>query len=448
MLVPGFPPMPRPFKLCKHLPAFGWRGVMLAPRDPSRGDTRFTSADQLSGLDVSLTPTLPSLSRWIRLRRKREPKAASQTSEVSGGSAALPSWERFVRLFVMWLSTPDEDISWVPHAVWRGYRLSRARPIRALYATGPPFSVVLAGALLKGLTGLPLVSDFRDSWTLDGSDPLGVVGGPFRAGHGPSRVKALERLERACLRRSDCVLFTSHFTRDAYARRYPGLARRMQLVFNGVEEEDFAVAPRQFSRSTIAYVGTLHPFQFEQVALLLRAFAKARVAHPETEAAGLFIAGHRPPQFDRQLSDLAENLAIRDHLTLSEPVRHCESVAITKGADLLLLFDGGSPFIRVSKISDYAAVGTPILGLAVDGGETARHLRELGHTVYSGSSPDELARLLGEVWRGRRSRDATAGFPFPFPHPLNWKTAAQQLAHQLDSLAGVELAAPETLEVP
>jgi hypothetical protein len=207
----------------------------------------------------------------------------------------------------------------------------------------------------------------------------------------------------------------------------------MQIVFNGVEEEDFSVAPRNFGSATLAYVGTLHLFQFDQLALLFRAFARAGERRPELRAARLFIAGHRPAQLDRQLAELAEALAIRDRVTLHDQVPHSDSVAITKGADLLLLFDGGTPFIRFSKISDYAAVERPILGLVVDGGETARHLRELGHSVYGGSSPDELAQLLADVWKALPRRETARTFPFPFPHPLNWKTAAQQLAELLDS---------------
>jgi hypothetical protein len=206
----------------------------------------------------------------------------------------------------------------------------------------------------------------------------------------------------------------------------------MVLVFNGVEEADFTISERRFSSFTFVHVGTLHPFQFDQLALFLRALAAGSGRDQALKLARVVIAGHRPPAFDSDLMDLAGSLGIRDRIDLHTSIAHSEAVALMKGANVLLLFDGGTPFTRLSKVSEYAAAQRPVLGLTVEGGENARNLRELGQVAYCGTSHEDLAQILIARSEWRTAPSEHRAFPFPFPHPLNWKTAAKQLAEHLD----------------
>jgi glycosyltransferase involved in cell wall biosynthesis len=328
---------------------------------------------------------------------------------------------------------PDDVIGWLPWALFYGRHLTRREGIRAILASGPPFSVVLAGAILKGLTGLPFIADFRDAWVQDPVDPFGCVGGAFRAPYGDARKKMMARLERYAISRADAVLFTSEYTCEAYCRAYPEAQAKVAVLYNGVEESDF-LSPSDWSVPfAFTYVGTLHEFQVQQVGLFLRAFAVAAKIEPDLAVSRVRICGHRPRAFRDHIEGLVRELQISELVTCQGPIPHTVGVSLMKSPGALLVFSGNSRFMRPSKISDYLVVQRPILALAPEDSETARQIRRFGHRLYSGSSPEELAKVIRGVWRAHRQDGAPPdSFPFPYPHPLHWRTTAFGVAAILD----------------
>ena len=105
--------------------------------------------------DASLLRDIPAETAVIRTR----------TGEPGPESRALH------RLVVSCLHTPlsipDSGNLWLPWAFPAALRELQRRPIKAIYATGDPFSSHILGAILKAKTKLPLVLDYRDEWTLD-----------------------------------------------------------------------------------------------------------------------------------------------------------------------------------------------------------------------------------------------------------------------------------------
>ena len=432
VLTASFPPTPRVLKLSKHLPSFGWTPHVVVPAPRRLGDPRFGAAQLPSDLEIHATACVPTPSQILSRRASRR---ATGPAPAPGGAprAARPARAGMglLRSALLWLNTPDELIGWLPFAWWRGRTLTRRRDIRAIIASGPPFSTVLAGALLHAWTGLPLIADFRDAWTLDPADPFGTIGGTFRAPYGRRRVAALQALEHFCLARSHRVLFTSQYTHDRYIEAYPFLAGRSAIVWNGVEESDFRAPARDLGAFTFAYVGSLHDYQWPQVELFLRAFRIASSRWPEMASSRLLFAGHRGDDLQRRLAGLLEGEGLSPRTTLLGVLQHDDAVAVMKGAGALLLFVGSNRFIRLFKLSDCAAAGRRILTLAADDSETARHTRRLGHDVYAGDSADELAeRLRGAVASGLTTTNDE--FRFPFPHELHWRRATQQVAELLD----------------
>jgi glycosyltransferase involved in cell wall biosynthesis len=291
---------------------------------------------------------------------------------------------------------------------------------------------VLAGLLLKRWTGLPLISDFRDAWLLDPLDPLGTIGGAFEAPLSAAREALLRRLEAQVVNGSDHLLFTSETTRDAYERTYPGVGARSTLLYNGVEESDFLPAADRSCPFALTYVGTLHPFQSGQAAVLVKAYGIALSLEPGFAASQLRLFGHRPAMLDALVTETARAAGAAAHLRLGGVIPHREAVSLVKSRGLVLVLAGESAFTRPSKISEALAAGRPILALAADASETARSVRPFGHLVYSGADPDELARLILAVWaRHRADPEGAPPFPFPVPHPLNWRTACRGLAQIL-----------------
>lgn len=435
MLASEYPPTPRVLKLAKHLPELGWTPHLVVPAADLRGDGRFSSAELPAAATVDRTPYLPALSSLLSRRKRTE--RVSPTRPREDGPARQPAAQDLARSALMWLNTPDEWVGWLPFAIWRGRRLVRNTGVRAIYASGPPFTTVLAGALLKRLTGVPYVADFRDAWSLDASDPFGAIGGVFRAPYGRPRVGALRRLEAFCVSVADRVLFTSKTTRTRYCEHYAGLHRRSLVVFNGVDEEDFSVAAATGEAFTFTYVGSLHPYQLAGFDLFAAALRLASGISREAAKARLLVAGFRSEAVDSHLRAAVREAGLQEKTELRGPVTHSEAVALMKGAGTILLFAGENAFIRLMKISDGAAAGRPLLALARADSETGRHVADLGHRVFSGDAPEQLAEELVRL-AGQGYTEPTGAFPFPYPHPLNWRTAASLVAQAMNALCGDE----------
>ena len=79
---------------------------------------------------------------------------------------------------------------------------------------------------------------------------------------------------------------------------------------------------------------------------------------------------------------------------------------------------------RLSKLSEYLAVGLPVLALGTTNGETIAHVREAGHHVYCDDRVGPLTALLHEIHGASRDVQEVNAFPFPYPHELHWKSVA------------------------
>jgi glycosyltransferase involved in cell wall biosynthesis len=321
--------------------------------------------------------------------------------------------------------------------VRRGAVLCRERRVDAIVASGPPFSAVLAGALLRDRTGRPFVADFRDAWVQDPDDPFGTIGGTFRAPHGKLRHSTLSRLERYVLDRTDLALFTSDTTEAAYRHAYPKLDGRSLVLYNGVDENDFRETPPLRSRFTFAYAGTLHDYQLEQLEVFLRAFAAAIQRDRRMTDCDLYVVGQRSSRIDARLSRLASELAIAERVIRDPPVSQPQALAALRSSHVLVLFCGRNRFIRQGKISSYLASGRPILALADPASETAQHVLRAGHSVSSEETTEHLAARILELFTKHRADVVATDRPFPFahPHPLNWRTSAERLAVELQRIA-------------
>jgi len=140
-------------KLCKFLPEFGWRPLLLTVKpvayyayDPELVlDLRETRVFRTESIDAN------RLFNLLRPRRRRQQPALSR------GAGRLPRLLNYVAL-------PDAKVGWLPFASVAGrHAIDRERPA-AILASAPPFTALLVGVRLKAHAHVPLVSDFRDPW--------------------------------------------------------------------------------------------------------------------------------------------------------------------------------------------------------------------------------------------------------------------------------------------
>jgi glycosyltransferase involved in cell wall biosynthesis len=401
-----FPPLSgvgsiRPLKFARYLPEFGWQVIVLTVRK---------GFDFGSGMDASLLDQLPSTVHVHRARSVEPPYRVAATLAGGDPSQRPPVRKRFLRALRTAFLIPDDKIGWLPFAVREGRRIMRQGKVDLIFATSPPPTALLAAASLSRWGQRPLVVDFRDPWT------------QFTLHHwlrNPLRRRIEKALEHKVLRHAARIITVTGPRTAALAEEYPDIRRqRFVTLTNGFDLADFGPpsAPPHNERFTVVYTGSF--YYHRQPAAFLRALEGLLDDHPDLRArVRVLIAGASGPVLGEQVAALG----LHDVVTIAGIVPYRESVALQKGADVLLLFLGDSPMASTwypAKAFEYIATGRPILALVPEG-ITADLVREAGTgVVIAADDIDAIRRAILDLfsrWReGRLPTLSDPAFPLRF----------------------------------
>lgn len=346
-----------------------------------------------------------------------------------GGEKELPI-ERIGRTFKPGTLPPGPTLAklflYDPQLVSTVRRLLASRPFDVIHAHH--FEGLLIGALARP-RGMPLV---YDAHTMLGSELPTYVGAGWR-----SPVRRVARwLDGWLPRLADHVICAGAGTRDALVDRHELATERVTVAWNGVEIEHFmpAAMARPGSPSggrprRILYTGTLAGYQ--DIDLLLRAFALLRATHPDVR---LVLASRSP--FD-EFRPLAQSLGIADAIDLESddfaalpaqlagaaiaavPRTHCDGVpqkllnymaaacpvVVSAGSATLLQPDVTGIVVPNGEAESFAAA----LRRLLDDPAAAAAMGARGHDVITaGMSWDATAAVVEQVYRDLLRVPATA----------------------------------------
>lgn len=424
----GGPGVQRVLKFAKYLPEFGFTPLVLTVPESAEYPVRDPSlvAEAPPASQVFRSPILEFYDayRWITGARR----ATTASVDIRASSrTATGVGDRLARLMRGALFIPDGRVGWLPGGTRVGRRVLQTHAVRAIVASGPPFTAHWIGLRLARASGLPLILDFRDPWT--------------RAPFYPSRPRWArrldERLERRCLRGAHAVVTVNRAIRDDFVARLPEIpASRYHVIHNAYDEADFAGrAPQPAPIWTLAYTGSIMAAHVPHVLFeVIRAWV--RDCPEMSERMRLRLAGRIDPEMARLLAEPPFDRLARYVGYLP----HAQSIQELLDAHLLLLLivrDAQAHGMVTGKVFEYLGSGTPILAIAPDG-EAAEILREAGGSrVVAPDDAQGLRRALEEAFRahqgGRR--------PFDPPHPearraLTRRRATERLAEILRGVSG------------
>lgn len=98
-----------------------------------------------------------------------------------------------------------------------------------VYATSPPFSVLMAAARVREKSGIPLLMEIKDDW---------VTKNRFEGLRWHRRfIEA--RMERDCMRAADAVVTVTQKSCEGYRERYPESAEKFVCVPNGCDVGEY-----------------------------------------------------------------------------------------------------------------------------------------------------------------------------------------------------------------
>lgn len=382
----AFPPsggagVRRVLKMVQHLARGDWDVTVLTPR---RGEQFVYPYDPILLAqvppDVRVVETFTPES-WVK---PGNVPSNSRSSPVPHARVSVPSFRSLYRRVYKQLGTlvgiPEAAIMWLPFAVQAGLRVLHQNKPRVIFATAPPYSVLLVATALKKLTGIPLVLELRDAWVVE----------PARMCHSSIWRRKLETWqEEWCVRSADRVIsVTEGVTRD-FVERYALFVNPDTFVTipNGYDREDFRSVPVMTNvtkdRFQIVHTGTLGNERTPKY--FLKAIQIMCQRRPDLRSKlEVVFAGQSGRFFDgKHLEEYVQEYGLGDVVRTTGFVSRQESLRYQLAADLLLLLVGVVPAEKSrcyglsAKVFDYALAGKPVLAIAEEGA-TADFVRASG----------------------------------------------------------------------
>lgn len=373
-----FPPsggggVQRVTKMSRYLPEFGWQPVVLAaeivpgrPLDPSL-------ATEVAHVEVVRTPArhvataisnLLAPAKSLARSRNTTPPAEKPASVASASPAVRGA--SVSRRISRWFAF-DDAVLWQDAAVAAAVRLGRERGVEAVIATGPPYSVVVAGARVASELGVPLVADMRDGWD---RNPVNVRASALHRRFDQAReLRVMEQAAVVTATSSAIVDEASDFG-----------ATRIELVPNGYDPADLVEhAPDATGPLRIAYMGRIYYGQSDPTPIFE---AMARLASAGGDAARIEfdIVGSYP----EGVPEAAQRLDIGERVHFHGYLPHREALEIVARADvgLVIVEDRpGADATAPAKLYEYLGMGMTVLLLAPETGFPAAVLTRTGGGV-------------------------------------------------------------------
>ncbi len=409
-LSPYFPPDTRvgalrPLKFVRHLPAFGYRPVVLAdtPRGPA--DARLLSA-------IPERAVIHHDYGWRSRQRFRSRDGGAAPAGLLRWLAAplRDELQQFLaRPELVPLGPHGLD---VPHALVAARRLIARYDCRAILVNADPFAAAVAGALLARQQHLPLVADFRDPWALC------HLRRPLRK---PWVLKSTDALERFVVESAARVILNSESARRDYARHYSDLpAERFVCLPNHADPTLHEAIPPERGPSaacfSLLFAGSLRRFVDGEVLLSILAALARRGLGPER--VGLTLVG---PSAEAFLNKAAA-FGVSEYVKLEAPVSYLDVQAVQRRADLLVVLGHRDQQRIPAKIYDYALSDRPLLvvsdnpelselsarigGARVFGHEAVEAMADYVMSLESERIPTRIERTFG--WTSRAATEKLA----------------------------------------
>jgi hypothetical protein len=312
-------------KFAKYLPQFGWQPVILTVKPIAYYHYDYELLSDLKHVRIYRSESLDP-NRLLYRFGQRKPK-------YKPGPGCL-----FLNL--NYLLFPDAKALWAPFAYSLGKKIIRAESPDLIFATAPPYTSLLLGLLLKKVSGLPLVCDFRDPW------PTGPVPPP-----------SFQRAEILALRNyliagSDAQIFAHQEVIDQIGQGV--------LIRNGYDPQDFMVKPLQIGRNNGVYAGNALGNETEISSLL--------EAVDEVGKLKIHFAGIINP-------NILEKIKTCKNAKYWGILSHSQAIRLMKGADFLLYFPKPSEHVAY-KLYEYIGVQKPVLAISQQETESTHFITE------------------------------------------------------------------------
>lgn len=414
-----FPPIAssgsfRPAKFVKYLPQYNWQPfvITIVPNLNYTIDDSLNKdlPDDLQTIRIHAPFPCPRdhflnwLKRWRFLGLGEKPRkgSASTQENLSIFARTIIIIQKLIILPLSLVQYPPIDrwLYWSLRIIPVARKIIKENDVKLIYTTSPPFSPLITGLILKTITGVPWVADFRDPWTTE----------KLRYGTTGWRLIVNRFIERHTLRGANSVIgVTPNWVEDLQRLAdLPEISDKFYLITNGYDETDFSnqTLPDLESETKVklSYIGSMYQGGIE---ILLNALSQ--IDQSALSKLRFEIIGYMHP------SDL-EKLNHANHLgNISyqpQRISHEKSLLVMRNSHVLLLT---LPFeYYPGKVFEYMRVGRPVLAISeYDPITNLINQSGIGCVVNSNDT-DNLTKTLEQIAFDYE------GFNRSFYHP-NWE---------------------------
>ena len=398
----------RAAKFARFLPESGFDTFVLTIKERYLEKPDPKRLKDVEGITTFRTMELPTVrTTYLGLKRLLRPNldisefVQAGPVSVSSPGGALTGREglkrRLKRYFLsLFISLPDDQRKWVIPAAVRAVIEIRRRGITHIMTSSPPHSVQLIGLVVKRLTGVFWVADFRDPWveTIECKPPS------VRS----SLSERIERwLENKTMRNADRVVTTTESFRRSLLERYPRLpAEKFVYIPNGIDTSQFAerTATEKYKTFTITYTGTIYEGRtpepvFEAIRGLIR---DGMIKRSEIRVR---LVGHCGNICGKDTLSVIKSYGMDDIVEVLRPVPYPDALAMLRRSHLLLLLAPSQPLAVPAKVYDYLGAGTDIIALTEEGA-TSDLIRETGSgRCFTHNDIEGIGRYILETMQNR-----------------------------------------------
>jgi glycosyltransferase involved in cell wall biosynthesis len=391
----------RAANFAKYLPESGWEPVVLTIGEcdiESCDDTR-RAAGELVVVRASKWPTILSAYRTAKQMIARRHRATAETTVGTiAPAAAAPADNRqsslaarIRRLFLSLLYVPDGDRGWILPAIVRALWEIHTRKIRCIVTSCPPYTVHVVGLVVKLLTGVRWVADFRDPWMSGGRKALYVTS--------PLSLRLDRWLERRVVRNADMVVGNTPALRAALQRGYPEESpAKFATLTNSIDLGQFAPyrhVPKD-SIFTITYAGALYFNRTpEPIFAAVRHLIDDHGIEPTTMR--IRLIGNCDHVGPVPTVDLVRRYQLERVVEISPPVSYHEVLAAIRRSHVALVLAPTQPNQIPAKTYDYIGLGTEILALAPPGATAELVTRFAVGSAYDPGDVPGIVRYIGDA---------------------------------------------------
>ncbi len=365
----------RAVKMAKYLPNYGWKPVVLSVK-LSNGALgfKYLDAEGIPDLKVYYVRELVPLNRLVKR---------------------------------------DIHLGWSPSAFLKGLKIIKNEQINAIYSSYPFAANMLVASLLKRVTGIPLLVNYRDLWINSFFPPP------------PLEFSVQKIMENFVLKSSDAIVTVTPSHIGELKRFFPFI-KKVNVVRNGYDPADFESAiPVKFSKFTILHAGDIVGTRVKRFIEFLYALREFR----GTDDFQVVLLGRVSPK----VRDFVSRLEINNIVKFEGRKPHREAIRWILGANVLLLV-AAAEYIPTMKLYEYLASGNFILNIGYEWGEAGKLISKFRAGISVVPDKKEISKAIKDVVYGDLL-EKWAGPDRKGIEELSWPKLAEKLASILNSIA-------------